>query len=630
MVATTARLRRYCERGRVSVVKRRLWRDSRRRAQRGTMRRRSPALVRAAARSPRSRCPSIPRHVRAATRRSRPMRVFARNAGQGSASRRPRRPGDAAPSPPAERRQVAILFADLSGYTRLSSTLDAEEVHRLLSRYFELVDGVIGQLGGTIDKHIGDAVMAVFGAPVAHGNDTERALRAAGQIHDAMATLTREFGRPLASHIGIASGEVVAADTGSATHRNYTMTGDAVNLAARLVELARAGETVISDDVYRALAHLIDADPQGSVPIRGLGRELPVWKLRALRSSGAQQGLLIGREDEVQRFRGVLARVAARRTGATVLVCADPGMGKTRLAEEFLATCREPGTTHCHSAIGPRFRHDAGPRRDPSASTRAWSASAPTRRARRSTRRTRPGHRRGARRRRGRAVRRGPARDAAAAGQPLRRHGQRRAHRRASCARCHRMRRAGQRACGRSRCWSRTCTGRRRGSRRACASWRHAPRAAMRAGADVAARGQRGRAGVAGRRRHPFRSRAARHHRRAGAGADIPHRQSRRGAALRRARAGQSAVPDAAPAQRRRRRGDPGDDPERGPGAARRAAAAGQGRAASGIGDRSALRAGRRCGTCCRTPTTTARRCRRATSSGARRARAGNGCSGTR
>ena len=173
---------------------------------------------------------------------------------------------------------MAILFADLTGYTRLSSTLDAEEVHRLLSRYFELVDGVIGQLGGTIDKHIGDAVMAVFGAPVAHGNDTERALRAAGQIHDAMATLTREFGRPLAAHIGIASGEVVAADTGSAAHRNYTMTGDAVNLAARLVEMARAGETAISDDVYRALAHLIDADPQGSVPIRGLEHELPVWK----------------------------------------------------------------------------------------------------------------------------------------------------------------------------------------------------------------------------------------------------------------------------------------------------------------------------------------------------------------
>src|SRR5207344_292070 len=105
-------------------------------------------------------------------------------------------------------------------------------------RFFDRVDEVIVRLGGTIDKHIGDAVMAVFGAPVAHGNDIERALRAAGEIHAAMAELTREFGRPLTAHIGIASGEVVAATTGSASHSNYTMTGDAVNLAARLDEMA--------------------------------------------------------------------------------------------------------------------------------------------------------------------------------------------------------------------------------------------------------------------------------------------------------------------------------------------------------------------------------------------------------
>jgi class 3 adenylate cyclase/tetratricopeptide (TPR) repeat protein len=255
-----------------------------------------------------------------------------------------------AASPPAERRQVAILFADLSGYTHLSSTLDAEEVHRLLTRFFELVDGVISQLGGTIDKHIGDAVMAVFGAPVAHGNDTERALRAAGRIHAAMATLTREFARPLTAHIGVASGEVVAADTGSAAHRNYTMTGDAVNLAARLVELAGATETVISDDVHRALAHVIVAEPQGTVPIRGLGRELPVWKLRGLRAADAAKGQLIGRDDELVRFRAILER-ASEKTGATVLVCADPGMGKTRITEEFLALAASEGYGRHSAAV---------------------------------------------------------------------------------------------------------------------------------------------------------------------------------------------------------------------------------------------------------------------------------------
>ncbi|MEO8752499.1 MAG: adenylate/guanylate cyclase domain-containing protein [Casimicrobiaceae bacterium] len=246
------------------------------------------------------------------------------------------------PAPGGERRQVTILFADLSGYTKLSSTLDPEEVHRLLTRYFELADAVIAQFGGTIDKYIGDAVMAVFGAPIAHGDDTLRALRAAGEIHAAMLALSREFGRPIAAHVGIASGEVVAADTGSAAHRAYTVTGDAVNLASRMDELAHAQETVIADDVYQPLAHMIDAQSLGAVPIRGLGRDLPVWKLLALRAPVAM-GALIGRASELARFDELLARVTDVRRGVTVLVCADPGLGKTRLAEEFLAVAARAG-----------------------------------------------------------------------------------------------------------------------------------------------------------------------------------------------------------------------------------------------------------------------------------------------
>ena len=252
-------------------------------------------------------------------------------------------------SPPGERRQVAILFADLSGYTALSSELDPEDVHRLLTRFFELVDALIEQCGGTIDKHIGDAVMGVFGAPVAHGNDTMRALRAATEIHAAMAVLSTEFGRPLTAHVGVASGEVVAAATGSAVHRNYTVTGDAVNLAARLDELARAGQTVISDEVYRACMAFIDADPVGTVPIRGLAKELTVWKLRALRALSTPAGVLIGRTRELVRFAAILERTAADGAGTAVLICADPGMGKTRLAEGFLARASESGLA-VHSA----------------------------------------------------------------------------------------------------------------------------------------------------------------------------------------------------------------------------------------------------------------------------------------
>ena len=253
-------------------------------------------------------------------------------------------------APPAERRPVAIMFADLCGYTELSSTLDPEEMHRVLGRYFELIDAVVVRFGGSIDKHVGDAVMAVFGAPVAHGNDVERAVRAACEVHNAMRTLAAELGRPLAAHVGIASGEVVAAATGSAAHREYTMTGDAVNLAARLEELAGAGQTMVSDEVYRALANRLDAVSSGAVLVRGLRDPVPVWAVRAIRVSRAAGVPLIGREAEVQRFSSIIGRVNEQRVGATALLRADPGLGKTRLAEEFLSLAESMGFA-CHTAV---------------------------------------------------------------------------------------------------------------------------------------------------------------------------------------------------------------------------------------------------------------------------------------
>ncbi len=122
----------------------------------------------------------------------------------------------AAPILAGERRQVTILFADIAGFTELSSALDAEELHALVSRFFAVTDRAIEHYGGTVDKHIGDSVMALFGAPVAHGDDPLRAVRAAFDIHGAMEGLSAELGRELRVHVGIASGEVVAGGLGSA------------------------------------------------------------------------------------------------------------------------------------------------------------------------------------------------------------------------------------------------------------------------------------------------------------------------------------------------------------------------------------------------------------------------------
>src|SRR3984893_5086023 len=109
-----------------------------------------------------------------------------------------------------ERRQVTILFADLCGFTAISQSLDPEEVRELVGRYTALVDGIVVGYGGTVDKHIGDAVMALFGAPRAHDDDPIRAARAALDIHEALGRLSETTIRPLQAHVGIASGEVVA------------------------------------------------------------------------------------------------------------------------------------------------------------------------------------------------------------------------------------------------------------------------------------------------------------------------------------------------------------------------------------------------------------------------------------
>src|ERR1700733_10035820 len=154
--------------------------------------------------------------------------------------------------PTGERRQVTILFADLCGFTAISRTLDPEEVRELVGRYTAIVDDIVVGYGGTVDKHIGDAVMALFGAPRAHDDDPMRAARAALDIHEALGRLSATPTRPLQAHVGIASGEVVAGILGRAEASDYTVLGDSGNLAARLVAAGGPGGVLLSQDVYRA------------------------------------------------------------------------------------------------------------------------------------------------------------------------------------------------------------------------------------------------------------------------------------------------------------------------------------------------------------------------------------------
>ena len=146
-------------------------------------------------------------------------------------------------SVPAERRQVAVLFVDLVGFTNLTSELGAETMQTILDAFFAAVDGIVVRCGGSVDKHIGDCVMALFGAPIARGDDVARAARAAVAIVAAMPGISGRVGRELQAHGGIAVGDVVASD---AARHGYTVTGETVNFAARLADLATPGEILAS------------------------------------------------------------------------------------------------------------------------------------------------------------------------------------------------------------------------------------------------------------------------------------------------------------------------------------------------------------------------------------------------
>ena len=245
-----------------------------------------------------------------------------------------------APAPAAERRLVSVLFADLVGFTTLSESRDAEEVRELLSRYFDTCRRLIELYGGTVEKFIGDAVMAVWGTPTATEDDAERAVRAALDLVAAVSALGDEVGAvDLHARAGVLTGE--AAVTIGAEGQGM-VAGDLVNTAARIQSVAEPGTVLVGDATKRASEPTVVYEDAGSHELKG--KDEPVALHRAIRVVSGRQGALksagleppfTGRERELRLVKELFHASAAERTAHLVSVQGIAGIGKSRLAWEF-------------------------------------------------------------------------------------------------------------------------------------------------------------------------------------------------------------------------------------------------------------------------------------------------------
>lgn len=228
----------------------------------------------------------------------------------------------------------------------MGEQLDPEAVRELMSRYFHTMRDTIEGHGGTVEKFIGDAVMAVFGVPESHEDDALRALRAAADMQRHMGELNvelaRTHGQELRMRIGVNTGEVVA---GHATSREALVTGDAVNLAARLEQAATPGEVLIGPTTYRLVAHAVTATPTSPLALKGKADSVEAFKLLAIVSREPRAvrvtSELIGRDSELANLNYALKRVRITGRAELVTIVGEAGVGKSRLVIEFLARLGE-------------------------------------------------------------------------------------------------------------------------------------------------------------------------------------------------------------------------------------------------------------------------------------------------
>jgi class 3 adenylate cyclase/tetratricopeptide (TPR) repeat protein len=238
------------------------------------------------------------------------------------------------------RKTVTIVFADPKPTTLDGSRPSPEALRDVMSKYFEVMRGALEQHGGTVEKFIGDAVMAVFGLPVRHEDDAVRAVRGAAAMQEAMPALNeafrRDWGLELRNHIGVNSGEVIAGD---ASLGQRLVTGDAVNTAARLEQAAGPQEVILGDLTYRLARDQVETEPIPPLMLKGKTEPVPAYRLLRVAQrpteASAPTTPFVGREEELTRLETTLVEVSATRSCQLLTVIGDAGVGKSRLVREF-------------------------------------------------------------------------------------------------------------------------------------------------------------------------------------------------------------------------------------------------------------------------------------------------------
>ena len=239
------------------------------------------------------------------------------------------------------RKTVTILFSDVVGSTAMGDALDPEAVRRVMGQYFDACHSVIEFHGGTIEKFIGDAVMAVFGVPVVHEDDAMRAMRAADGIREALARLNEDFERQhgvrLVVRTGINTGEVMAGDPGAG---QPFVSGDAVNVAARLEQVAPPGEILLSGSTLGLVRDAVDVEPVEPLALKGKPEPFAAFRLVSVDAAGEgvarrSEEALVGRSEELSQLVQACERAVDQRRCWMVTVIGEPGVGKSRLVDAF-------------------------------------------------------------------------------------------------------------------------------------------------------------------------------------------------------------------------------------------------------------------------------------------------------